>query len=78
MYILHYDREVEISDILKIWKHTHKAGRVLEKSILECLYGLKMEKDFLGSTLFAHGHLLLYYNIIYKKMKMRIKSIDRV
>lgn len=39
---------MEISDILKIWKHMHKAGRVLEETIHEYLYKPKMGKDFLS------------------------------
>lgn len=67
---------MEISDILKIWKHTHKAGRVLEKPIHACFYRLKIGKDVLGPNSLAHRHLFLHCNIVHKKMETRIKSIE--
>lgn len=67
---------MEISDILKICKHTHKAGRVLEEIVHEYLHKFKMGKDFLGPNLYEQGHLFLFIsNITYKKMEMTRKAI---
>lgn len=67
---------MKISDIPKIWKHTHKAGRMLEETIHESLHKFKMGKDFLGPNVYGQGHLfLLISNITYKKMEMTIKPI---
>lgn len=67
---------MKISDIPKIWKHIHKAGRVLAETIHEYLHKFKMGKDFPGPNLYGQGHLfLLISNITYKKMEMTIKPI---
>lgn len=39
---------MKISDILKIWKHTHKAGWVREEITHEYLCKLRVEKDVVG------------------------------